>query len=59
MKIAVIQISEAGQEIASTLKQELGAKTIGRAEVGRLWKKFDAFVFIVRATLLNSLFLGF
>ena len=46
MKIAVIQISEAGQEIASTLKQELGAKTIGRAEVGKQWKKFDAFVFI-------------
>lgn len=46
MKIAVIQISEAGQEIASTLKQELGAKAIGRAEVGRQWKKFDAFVFI-------------
>ena len=46
MKIAVIQISEAGQEIASTLKQELGAKAIGRAEVGRQWKEFDAFVFI-------------
>lgn len=46
MKIAVIQISEAGQEIASTLKQELGAKAIGRAEVGKQWKKFDAFVFI-------------
>ena len=46
MKIAVIQISEAGQEIASTLKQELGAKAIGRAEVGRQWKKFDAFVFL-------------
>ena len=46
MKIAVIQISEAGQEIASTLKQELGAKAIGRAEVGWQWKKFDAFVFI-------------
>ena len=46
MEIAVIQISEAGQEIASTLKQELGAKAIGRAEVGRQWKEFDAFVFI-------------
>ena len=46
MQIAVIQISEAGQEIASTLKQELGAKAIGRAEVGRQWKKFDAFVFL-------------
>ena len=46
MKIAVIQISEAGQEIASVLKQELGAKAIGRAEVGRQWKEFDAFVFI-------------
>ena len=46
MQIAIIQVSEAGQEIASTLKQELGAKAIGRAEVGRQWKKFDAFVFI-------------
>jgi precorrin-4 C11-methyltransferase len=46
MQIAIIQVSEAGKEIASTLKQELGAKAIGRAEVGRQWKKFDAFVFI-------------
>jgi len=46
MQIAVIQISEAGKDIANTLKQELGAKAIGRAEVGRQWKKFDAFVFL-------------
>ncbi len=46
MQIAIIQVSEAGKDIANTLKQELGAKAIGRAEVGRQWKKFDAFVFI-------------
>ena len=46
MKIAVIQISEAGSEIASTLRRALGAKLIQRSEVGKEWKKQDAFVFI-------------
>ena len=36
MNIAVIQISEAGSNIAKTLQRELGAKTIQRADVGRL-----------------------
>ena len=45
-KIAIIQISEAGSEIASTLQRELGAKTIQRTDVGKQWKKFDAFIFI-------------
>ena len=44
--IAIIQISEAGSEIASTLKRELGAKTIQRTDVGKQWNKFDAFIFI-------------
>ena len=45
-KIAIIQISEAGQSIASTLQQELDATIIHRTDVGNQWKAFDAFVFI-------------
>ena len=45
-KIAIIQISEAGSEIAATLKRELKAKVIQRSEVGKEWKKQDAFIFI-------------
>lgn len=45
-KIAIIQISEAGSEIASILKRELKAEVVQRSEVGREWKKQDAFVFI-------------
>ena len=46
MKIAIIQISEAGKDIAKTLIRELGAKTIERKEVGKQWNQYDAFVFI-------------
>ena len=46
MKIAVIQISEAGKDIALSLQRELSAKIIGRTEVGKQWNKFDGFVFI-------------
>ena len=45
-KIAIIQISEAGKDIANTLQRELGAKIISRTEVGKRWNDFDAFVFI-------------
>ena len=45
-KIAVIQISEAGKDIAQILQCELGAKIITRTEVGKQWQKYDAFVFI-------------
>jgi precorrin-4 C11-methyltransferase len=45
-KVAVIQISEAGKEIALSLQRELGAKIISRAMVGKEWKRFDAFIFI-------------
>ncbi len=45
-KIAIIQISEAGAEVASDLRRELQAEIIERATVGKQWKKFDAFVFI-------------
>ena len=44
--IAVIQISEAGMDIANTLQREFGAKIINRTEVGKQWTKYDAFVFI-------------
>ena len=45
-KIAIIQISEAGKDIAQILQREFGAKTITRTEIGKYWDKFDAFVFI-------------
>jgi len=45
-QIAIIQISEAGSEVASLLKRQLGAEVIQRSEVGKRWKSFDAFVFI-------------
>ena len=45
-KIAIIQISEAGSEIASTLERQFNAKNIKRTDVGKQWSKFDAFIFI-------------
>ena len=45
-KIAVIQISEAGKDIAQDLQRELKAKIISRSDVGQQWKLFDAFIFI-------------
>lgn len=45
-KIAIIQISEAGQHIAQTLKQILGATIIKRTDVDKQWKHYDAFIFI-------------
>jgi len=45
-KIAIIQISDAGQEVADILQRELRAKVIDRTDVGKQWKKYDAFVFI-------------
>jgi precorrin-4 C11-methyltransferase len=45
-KIAVIQISKAGENIANRLQRELGAKRIQRTDVGRQWTEYDGFVFI-------------
>ena len=45
-KIAIIQISEAGSKLASSLERKLHASVIQRSEVGSQWKRFDAFVFI-------------
>ena len=46
MQIAIIQVSEAGKDIANTLKRAFDTKIIERAEVGKQWKKYDAFVFL-------------
>ena len=51
MKIAIIQISEKGKDIARLLltqsfAQNNEAEIISRTEVGQMWNKFDAFVFI-------------
>jgi len=45
-RIAVIQISEAGSDIAATLRSELNAEVIARGDVGKEWHEYDAFVFI-------------
>lgn len=45
-KIAIIQISGAGNAVASTLRKELGAEMIQRRDIGREWMNRDAFVFI-------------
>ena len=45
-KIAIIQISEAGTTIAAQLTVEMKATIIQRKDVGKEWKKYDAFVFI-------------
>ncbi len=45
-KIAIIQISGAGKEIATILRNELGATVIERSKVPTQWSKYDAFVFI-------------
>ena len=51
MKIAIIQISEEGKNIARLLlsqvfAQKNEAEIISRVNVGKRWKDFDAFVFI-------------
>ena len=45
-KIAIIPISEAGSDIASTLQRQLNATAIQRVQVCSEWKHFDAFIFI-------------
>ena len=46
MKIAIIQISEAGKPIAESLIKALAACSVGRDSVATNWRQFDAFVFI-------------
>ena len=45
-KIAIIQISEAGKQLAYFLQQEFSAKLIERTAVGEQWHNYDAFVFV-------------
>ena len=45
-KIAVINISEESRQLAITLELDLQAKAINRADLGKQWDKFDAFIFI-------------
>ena len=45
-KIAVIQISEAGRQIAQLLQRAFDATVVSRQDVGRRWNDFDGFVFI-------------
>ena len=45
-KIAIIQISDAGSEVASQLQCEFGAELIQRTDVGNQWAAYDALVFI-------------
>lgn len=45
-KIAVINISEESRQLALTLELDLQARAINRADLGKQWDKFDAFIFI-------------
>ena len=45
-KIAIIQISEAGKDVAGTIKRQLRGTVIQRTDVGKRWNDFDGFVFI-------------
>ncbi len=45
-KIAIIQVSDAGRQVALTLQQEFHARIINRKDVQKEWKNFEAFVFI-------------
>ena len=45
-KIAVINISEESRKLALTLEQDLQARAMNRADVGKYWNKYDAFIFI-------------
>ena len=45
-QIAIIQISEAGCQVANILRQELQADVISRSVVGSQWQHYDSFVFI-------------
>ncbi len=45
-KITIIQISEAGKDVAGTIKRQLRGTVIQRTDVGKRWNDFDGFVFI-------------
>ena len=45
-KIAVINISEESRQLALGLEMDLQARPIRRADLGKHWNNFDAFIFI-------------
>ena len=45
-KIAIIQISEEGSQIARLLTSQLNSESLNRIDVGKHWTDFDAFIFI-------------
>ena len=45
-KIAIIQISEEGKNIAFLLMHQLKGEYVSRTNVGKRWQDFDAFVFV-------------
>jgi precorrin-4 C11-methyltransferase len=45
-KIAVINISEESRKLAITLELDLQARAMNRADVGKYWNEYDAFIFI-------------
>ena len=45
-KIAVINVSEESRKLALTLELDLQARAMNRADVGKYWNKYDAFIFI-------------
>ena len=45
-KIAIIQVSDAGKNLANTLQRAFCATIISRTEVGKQWETYDAFIFI-------------
>ena len=45
-KIAVINISEESRKLAITLELDLQARAMNRADIGKYWNKYDAFIFI-------------
>ena len=46
MRCAIIPVSEAGHEVASKIITRLDGTLIQRTDVGKMWRDFDAFVFI-------------
>ena len=44
--IAIITVNETGTKIATLIEQQLHTQSISRADIGKRWNDFDAFVFI-------------
>ena len=44
--IAIISVNETGTKTATLIEQQLHTQSISRADIGKRWNDFDAFVFI-------------